>query len=175
ISDFGLSKTFTSISRGSQLGLTLYYVSPERISSPGKLTHQELIKSDIYAYGLVALEVVEDGIQQLYGLLSYQGVIIAKFIEVDRPQNVDHFPGDTPPIFREIINQCLKHPSDRPPLHLVQDSFKAHVNNPLIRRTIPETLPLAPMKGDKSRNTDSTKGGGEKEDDGGGRQYVRYA
>ncbi|RUS34057.1 hypothetical protein BC938DRAFT_482647, partial [Jimgerdemannia flammicorona] len=167
ISDFGLSKTFTSISRGSQLGRTLRYIPPERLSRQ-KLTHQELILCDIYAYGLVVLEVVTDG-KQLYGEMSNQTVIIAKFHEVDQPHYADGLPDDTPRTFQEIVNRCLKYnPSDRPSLTLVQDSFKAYTDNipsPLILlRIMPETLSLVPI----NEGDDAEEGG-----DGGGRECIR--
>ncbi|RUP45896.1 kinase-like domain-containing protein [Jimgerdemannia flammicorona] len=144
ISDFGLSKTFTSISRGSRLGYTLRYISPERLSGK-KLTHQELIPSDIYAYGMIVLEVARDG-EELYENMHDLSVEIAKIQQGVQQQYTGDLPDDTPPIFRIVVSLCLDYnPSYRPSLILVQDAFKKYTNNPLPSLILPETFSPVPI------------------------------
>ncbi|RUS12881.1 kinase-like domain-containing protein [Endogone sp. FLAS-F59071] len=128
LSDFDISKTFTSIANGSSWGHTLSYVSPERIHfSEKKFTHEELIQSDIYAYGILVGELATDG-QQLYRDKDINDILISKIQNRDQQQYNNNLSDDTPPIFRDIGYQCLENdPLRRPSLIFVQKEFTAYI------------------------------------------------
>ncbi|RUP42677.1 kinase-like domain-containing protein [Jimgerdemannia flammicorona] len=129
ISDLGLSKTFTSISRGSTLlGHTFRYSSPERLLAK-KLTHQELVLSDIYSYGMIVWVVATDG-KRVYEDFGDRSVEIAKFQKGVQLEYIGTLPDNTPRIFRDIVCRCLEYnASYRPSLTLVQNAFIAYTNN----------------------------------------------
>ncbi|RUS18653.1 kinase-like domain-containing protein [Endogone sp. FLAS-F59071] len=127
LSDFDISKTFTSIANGSSWGRTLSYVSPERIRfSEKKFTHKELIQSEIYAYGILVRELATDG-KQLYKNKNVSDILIAKIQNRDQQQYNNNLPDDTPSTFRDIGYQCLEYnPLCRPSLIFVQEEFMAY-------------------------------------------------
>ncbi|RUP44836.1 hypothetical protein BC936DRAFT_148955 [Jimgerdemannia flammicorona] len=128
IADFGISKTFTSLAGGAQLGSTLRYVAPERFQHPSKhFTLQETVLSDIYGYGLIVWEVATDGMQP-YADMDDVSVGIAKLKTGNPLLHVGNLPDDTPQTFRDIVCQCLlSDPSLRPSFARVQNVLDAYV------------------------------------------------
>ncbi|RUS12730.1 kinase-like domain-containing protein, partial [Endogone sp. FLAS-F59071] len=136
LSDFDISKTFTSIANGSSWGHTLSYVSPERIRfNEKKFTYEELIQSEIYAYGILVGELATDG-KQLYKNKNVSDILIAKLHNRDQQYN-NNLPDGTPSTFRDIDFQCLEYdPLCRPSFIFVQEEFMATAEKPRPPRPI---------------------------------------
>ncbi|RUS26405.1 kinase-like domain-containing protein [Jimgerdemannia flammicorona] len=62
IADFGVSKTLTSLRRGSKPGHTLRWTAPERLNqqSISDLTQEQLVLADVYGYGMIMWEIMTD-------------------------------------------------------------------------------------------------------------------
>ncbi|RUP43188.1 kinase-like domain-containing protein [Jimgerdemannia flammicorona] len=130
LGDFGVSKTFTSVARGSQLGSTLRYIAPERLRmKPSyKFSHEESMLSDIYAYGLIMWEVATDGKLPYHELEDKESLVVAKVHPGDQLEYVGSLPDDVPGVFRDTIQLCLScDPSLRPSLASIQDALDAYI------------------------------------------------
>ncbi|RUS32385.1 kinase-like domain-containing protein [Jimgerdemannia flammicorona] len=151
LADFGISKTFSSLGRGSQLGLTLRYVAPERLEYPGKnFTHSESVLSDNYEFGLVMWEVVTDG-KQPYGDMNDLSISIAKRKDGDQLQYVGSLHGNLPRVFQRLVSSFLAlDPTLRPSLAVAQDFLNVYMDNAppplafptLSLNTIATTIPV---------------------------------
>lgn len=129
LADFGLSKTFTSIARGGQIGFTPRYIAPERLQNPGKeFTHQESVLSDIFSYGLIVWEIVKDG-SLPYGEMDNLSIQIAKFSGKNQAEFVGKLPDDVPPVFESLIFKYLAaDPALRPSLALGLDELHEYID-----------------------------------------------
>ncbi|RUS29127.1 kinase-like domain-containing protein [Jimgerdemannia flammicorona] len=130
--DFGVSKTYTSIAKGSYPGQTLRWTAPERFDNEKKnMTHEQMVLADVYGYGMLVWEVVTDGKRPYDGYTEdtvyrkKMGAAISKPSEDLNPlKDVGDTPEDAPEVFRELIQQCLAvEPSRRPSLVSIKSSL----------------------------------------------------
>lgn len=154
LTDFGVSKTFTSVAAGSNLGYTLRYIAPERLLNPfAKFTHEELILSDNYGYGLIMWEVAMDG-KLPYGDMDNTGMNVAKMAHDNPFHYIGEIPDDVPSAFRDIIGKFLSwEPSLRPSLTWAQETWITYINT----APPPLVLPFSFSESDCSAISSSTR------------------
>ncbi|RUS18834.1 kinase-like domain-containing protein, partial [Endogone sp. FLAS-F59071] len=132
ISDFGVSRTFTSVGKGKDFGHTLRHIAPERLGkkwSKEKHTHEQLKQSDIFGFGLIMWEVATDGESPYRGAENSADILIRKQQKEDHLQSVGDPPKDTPAVFRAMMSNCLQaEPSSRMPLNAVYEALRAYAN-----------------------------------------------
>ncbi|RUS18233.1 kinase-like domain-containing protein [Endogone sp. FLAS-F59071] len=144
ITDFGVSKSLTSLARGKPLGHTLRYVAPERLERKWghPPTHEQCVQSDIFGYGMIMWEVATDGKLPYGDADDRVGVKICKswYQKEDHLQNVGVLPDDVPQVFRAMVCNCLQwEPLGRMPLKAVYEALDAYV------RTAPPPLDSSPQ------------------------------
>ncbi|RUS28805.1 hypothetical protein BC938DRAFT_481428, partial [Jimgerdemannia flammicorona] len=142
LTDFGVSKTDTSIARGSVLGSTLRYIAPERLLNPKKgFSHEVAVLSDIYSYAYIMWEVTTDGLLPYSDMEHDSSLIAAKINTGDQLEFVGHIPEETPQVFRDTVQQCLMFdPFLRPTLASVQDALDDYIVTAPAPKEIPFTV-----------------------------------
>ncbi|RUS29084.1 kinase-like domain-containing protein [Jimgerdemannia flammicorona] len=141
LTDFGLSKKFSSIASGSQSDFTLRYIAPERLKHPDKkFTQQESVLGDLYGYGLILWEVATDG-GCPYGDMDDTAIRIAKISEGGLLESIGGLPDEVPAAFRNLVHSYLAHdPSLRPTSTKAQSEM-----NDYIAKAPPQlAFPLSP-------------------------------
>ncbi|RUS15264.1 hypothetical protein BC938DRAFT_477022 [Jimgerdemannia flammicorona] len=104
-------------------------MAPERLNETTKPTREQLVRADIYGYGMVVWQVITDG-GLPYEHVTRENVLFARKLNAmhNKPNSdwspvddVGKIPDDVPIIFRYLVDQCLaSEPSHRPSLALVQ-------------------------------------------------------
>ncbi|RUP26376.1 kinase-like domain-containing protein [Jimgerdemannia flammicorona] len=124
LTDFGVSKSFSSLSRGSQLGGTLRYIAPERIRHYNKkFTREESMLSDIFGYGLITWELVTDGELPYASLEDDMAIKLAKLDNEKQFEHLGEVPRGVPDVFQDIVRLSVSEPSLRPSLASAQNAF----------------------------------------------------
>ncbi|KAK8841375.1 hypothetical protein M9Y10_026990 [Tritrichomonas musculus] len=120
ISDFGLSKVNhtndQSMTQQSVVSLkgTIMYIAPEILAS-----NEYSKEGDIYAYGLLAYEVITG--QKPYEEILTQYQLISKLQKGERP----FISEDTPECYKDLIESCWsQNPLDRPPFEQIEHNLK---------------------------------------------------
>ncbi|RUS33543.1 kinase-like domain-containing protein [Jimgerdemannia flammicorona] len=129
LADFGHSKTFTSILRGSLLGQTIRYTAPERLCGDKNMSSEQLVLADIYSFGMIVWQVVTDGRLPYGEDCQYIDLFGLKMAAKDNRTNsnwnplddIGDFSDDVPPTFKELVHACLAtEPSRRPSFAQIQ-------------------------------------------------------
>ncbi|RUS32786.1 kinase-like domain-containing protein [Jimgerdemannia flammicorona] len=130
LTDFGVSKSFSSLSRGSQLGGTLRYIAPERIRHYNKkFTREESMLSDIFGYGLITWELVTDGELPYASLEDDMAIKLAKLDnEKQQFEHLGEVPRGVPDVFQDIVRLSVSEPSLRPSLASAQNAFGVFID-----------------------------------------------